>query len=422
MLLQHGRQQRRLKKTAYYLREAANQSSAGRSSAANGVLESLLQDVFVKNTGKYPGAPPLFINQLADYIHLTRSFYSDTVKQETILFEAKALKPSLLPASLWLLLCRVCQENGQFILGNTFRNKAIMNVHEISHSRKATHKEISHALRASLDQCDNDASLHLLQKLKNKLVSKGKFNAFSRFMEITGFISSQHVQLEKSYEDVNDTSYSNLITGRSIAVLGPAPSEINLEEVYKHYDVVVKLNYKGHNHFSSFSKSSQQTLVSYYNSENALKVHDDNNFQFFNDLRFSCYRVIKHDFQKNLSKQKKARVMYSPNYFLFNGQAQLVQNTVYDLLFFEPKKIKLFNINFFTSKTPYRQNYSINDERKDRLWRFQSFANHDLISQLNFVRNLFKNNRIEVDDECLEVIKMTDQKYLAVIEDNFTRK
>lgn len=421
-MFRRGRQQQRFKHKASYLREVVNHALSDQKSYKNQIVERALQEVFLKNNGKFPGIPPLFIKQLTDIIGLSRSFSYDEIKQEALLFEAKALKECLLSANFWLLMCRFCQENGLFVLGNIFRNNAIKQAYEYSQSNKATITDIVVALKASIDQGDYDASKQILNKLKSKLGSRSDFNAFVRFLTVTGAFPNNNLHLEGSYRKAKEQLYQSFICGRSVAVLGPAPGTVNIEEIYDSFDIVVSLNYRGYDQESSLYLLNSNVDISYYNSENSAKIQEDNNCVFFNHLRFAVFRSIRHEFQKNLLKQNKSRVMYTPNFFLFNGHAQLVQNVVYDILHFRPHKLKLFNVNFFTSKSSYHSGYSINDDKKHVLWRWNSFADHDLISQLCFTRNLWRNGCIGVDDECKKVLNMSNTEYISIIEDVFARQ
>jgi len=48
------------------------------------------------------------------------------------------------------------------------------------------------------------------------------------------------------------------------------------------------------------------------------------------------------------------------------------------------------------------------------MWR--AFAFHNILSQVNFIRNLHKTGRIELDQACLDVINMDESELLNAYE------
>ena len=110
----------------------------------------------------------------------------------------------------------------------------------------------------------------------------------------------------------------------------------------------------------------------------------------------------------------------------------MIQNVCFDVLNFRPKKIKLFNLNFRLAQEAHHEGYKPDSKAHElyvknsgityhKLWPRQivttgGFAHHDLLSQLNFTRNLWRNKKVEVDDVCAEVLLMSNKEYLARME------
>lgn len=46
---------------------------------------------------------------------------------------------------------------------------------------------------------------------------------------------------------------------------------------------------------------------------------------------------------------------------------------------------------------------------------------YDLLSQVNFVRNLWEAGLVEVDESCQEMLSLTSHDYLSAMEDIYAR-
>jgi hypothetical protein len=78
-------------------------------------------------------------------------------------------------------------------------------------------------------------------------------------------------------------------------------------------------------------------------------------------------------------------------------------------LLFRPGRIKLFKTNFHLTDKSYEDSYKkINSLTQDF---FDDLATHDLFSILNFTRNLWVSNQIEVDEGCERVLKLSNEEY-----------
>lgn len=214
-----------------------------------------------------------------------------------------------------------------------------------------------------------------------------------------------------------DKKYAEYLNGKTVAVVGPAPSDEDLVEEIDSSDVVIRLNYRGVNLLPNTEEFGSRTDVSYYNGENAVNISGYSDRDFFKDIAFAVFRSIKHEFQENLVNNQSGRINFTPNQMLFCGAANMVQHTLYDLLFFEPNKIKVYKTNFFMAKKAYHDGYSIHQDRGGIKWVWQAYANHNLITQLNLTRWLLKNGLIEVDKTCESVLQLTNKDYMSFMEE-----
>jgi hypothetical protein len=113
-------------------------------------------------------------------------------------------------------------------------------------------------------------------------------------------------------------------------------------------------------------------------------------------------------------------VKISPNvdsYFVL-GIANMLPFILFEILKYNPKKIKIFDNDLMLNPKRVKnyQKYS-NYRPKDFL---KMLTHHDAVSQLNFVKYLFKNSKIITGDKNFNsAIKLNEKDYLRKLETNY---
>jgi hypothetical protein len=122
----------------------------------------------------------------------------------------------------------------------------------------------------------------------------------------------------------------------------------------------------------------------------------------------------------NCTVSFKSRVALR-NANFFNGSPTLGPLALYDILNYQPKRVKLFKTNFFLARNTHTNNYAkriiaVEEKEYQRHSLHKMIAVHDLASQLNFVRSLWNKSIIEVDGVCESVLKLRTENYMAEME------
>jgi len=143
-------------------------------------------------------------------------------------------------------------------------------------------------------------------------------------------------------------------------------------------------------------------------------MKDAADLSYLQDLDFAVFRNRKHGFQEEMIKAQKARHIIENN-MLFNGVFNMIPYAVYDLLHFSPSEIKVYHVNFFSSKKAYAENYY--SKKRDCFRNYRMFAFHDCLTQLNFTRNILKAGLIDVDNNCASVLRMKNEDYMKRLEE-----
>lgn len=95
----------------------------------------------------------------------------------------------------------------------------------------------------------------------------------------------------------------------------------------------------------------------------------------------------------------------------FRTQLNGVQRLLVDILRFNTGKIKVFNTNLFI-ENKINPNYRIN-------FNSDTFCWHDIISNFNFTKILWKNGLFEADEVLAKVLSMTEEEYAMAMAERY---
>lgn len=101
------------------------------------------------------------------------------------------------------------------------------------------------------------------------------------------------------------------------------------------------------------------------------------------------------------------------------GGPMMLQNIVFDLLYYNPISITISCFNFYCSEIFYNLSYLIANTSilTDKVSRRKTFALHDLESNFLYIKNLYKKKLIQIDSENTRlVLDMTVKEYLDQLE------
>lgn len=389
------------------------QRTQGKDDAGKDTLKRVINHRIFKNRG----LSDEYINNLICLMEKRCTFKEETLDlHDTVLQQTQDLNPSSLPCERWLVLCHICIFSGLFRIGNIARDKAIERAYQEVEQAPEDPETIIMALKAAMEEVDLDRANALLILLQKKMpeskITKELEFYHSLFTNANGFYREGETKYSPS-----DKRFAEYIDGKSIAIVGPAPSEEELALEIDSYDIVIRLNYRGKGLMPCQKEFGNRIDISYYNGENAQKISDLNAHDFFDDLEYAVFKSIKHEFQKGLLSSQRARALFSPDSILFNGTGNMIPLMLYDLSHFSPKKIKVFKVNLFLAKKAYYGGYSLYEGRPGVSWMWRSFAVHNPTTQFNFVKSFWKSGLIEVDNSCEAVLKLTSSEYISAMEE-----
>lgn len=381
------------------------------------VGESFINRAFLRNMQVYPGLPRVYIPVLLRSIKARYAFrdFSDNA-QDALLQKTRELDPLFLPLGSWQGLHYVCLRNGLFKTAYWVRKKAVEKAYFDAENCRIG--SLVAAFKAGIDQAEFEKARIFLDILRKRNLHSYR-DLESYYLLNTGNIGAFRKLKEKMLNS-SDQEFMKYIEGKSIALVGPAPSGEQHGEEIDSFDLVVRFNYRGQDTIIDRKEFGKRTDISYYNTIFAKEIFNSKKNPY-HELHFGVFKKIEYNSQKQMVESQRARVGLKNKQF-FNGLTLAGSHALYDILHFHPHVVKLFNINFYLSKTPYYQGYSEKEFIKyfDR-FNFLSFAQHDLVSNINFTRNLWTAGLVEVDSACSEVLRLTTYEYLTALEKLFVQ-
>lgn len=213
----------------------------------------------------------------------------------------------------------------------------------------------------------------------------------------------------------NEPEFERLLSGKSVAVVGPVDVGLESGAEIEGYDIVVRFNHRKvlSNDPSRFGS---RTNISYYIHTGLSKTKDQTIIDSMNMLDFTVVDKWCHGKAPWLSEVRspiRLRLkawQHTINPFLF-GCPNGIQRVVMDLLRFNVRKLKIFNSNLFLDA-----NYS-GGYRKKLTNPFPGLSLHDPICNLVFLQRAYKNGHFEVDNRLAEVLAMTPLAYVEALEE-----
>ncbi len=268
------------------------------------------------------------------------------------------------------------------------------------------------AIRASLDGGDISAARRFRAKLSDPGSHASDLVAIDSYLEMSERGSFTPRAGTEAVDDEGDRRFRNLLAGRSVAIVGPAPCPEGLGREIDTFDVIVRVSYWGASHLPSQDAAGSRTDVSYYNEQHGARAVQDAHIGVLSDLRLAVFKD-----PSQVARFSPSRAAFLPGPCLFDGHPNMIPIMLFDMLHFNPSRIKVFGTNFFLSDRASRYDKSyVGISSHSASGRLFALARHDLCSQVNFVRNLVKAGAVEIDEIGARVLDMSNRDYMAAME------
>lgn len=300
----------------------------------------------------------------------------------------QALPLELLAVPDWLCLNDILNWNGLLLCGYVAREKAV-DLAIAQGKANPEHKEIlKTALKAALDRGDTALSDEFLSRLKAMhpdALDVRELDSCSELMKgnLDAFRAKWPHSLTPAQQRLRD-----YLKGKSVAVVGPAPTGTMDGEEIDSFDVVVRMNWRGKENMPDAKEFGKRTDISLYNAHTARLLNNTENLIQNSNLKFYCIRRTMYE--KKLFSLDCIDIVHNFEYpCVFYKSVNAIQCMIFSLVLLEADCIKLFKIDFYSAKKYYSNNYRGNCFNRNfpGVLRFLQpiMANHDFVTQLNII-------------------------------------
>jgi tetratricopeptide (TPR) repeat protein len=218
-----------------------------------------------------------------------------------------------------------------------------------------------------------------------------------------------------------EAQFTQLITGRRIAVVGPGSTPIPNGDEIDGFDTVIRTKVRGSVPDDVAAMAGTRTDISYY-SDASVRLLDAEIREALSSRRLTMAVVRPSTYdraRRKICRFGDLRYMPSQDSATFESTHFAMQRIIYDVVRYDPANVKLFNIDFYLSQDPYVVDYTSEVEdiyRANDLRTLRTAAVHDLYSDFDFVQCLHRRGLVDVDDRLVELLRMTPDEYLVELE------
>ena len=206
------------------------------------------------------------------------------------------------------------------------------------------------------------------------------------------------------FNSKEDCDFKKEIKDKKIAIIGPSSNEIVEKEINK-YDLIVMLN------LSTDNINTIKADIVYYNGEKMDMILGNNGSEIPN---FVKWVVVKNKLHVPLVKNSfSVRSLHMFKYLTY-GTFNAVPNVLFDLLLFNPREIKVFNVTLLLPNeygSAYNHAYSISNDKINKKIE-KSFPVHDPLLQFKWMKILYKNHLITCDEKLSDILGYSDLEYM----------
>ena len=349
-----------------------------------------------------------------------------------ILDATKSLAVNITDATGWYQLSRGLFSVGYFRAAWVARENSIeLSIRE-GEVGGAAANAVGRAIQAHLERRNFTEVEQLLQKSANDI----KPNSLRDIRDYLDMMENKYVMppLDPASPDFDaEKLFSELITGKSVALVGPGSPSGHYGDEIDSADTVVRIKYVGREHLPPQEFHGHRTTIIYLNqteldgmldrdSKFALR-NKDNEIQVILSYRFA-----------NLKKSVVPVFSTLKSPYINRTTAHSGLIALFNLLCNFPKQIMVYGFDFYANVGDYNIwhtnflsssgdllaltpgivfNYLI----ESKSFRVSGFADHDPVSNFCFAQNLYKAGLFEIEPLGASILALTPYQYVERLED-----
>lgn len=246
-------------------------------------------------------------------------------------------------------------------------------------------------------------------------------NTFPPYIKLKDFESF------KSYFGSNEgvTGFTKFLKNQSVAIVGPSRRNyLPISEINSH-DVVIRFNYFYSKSISGKTKNEIRADIVYYDNEGTNVIIEKYDGIFPKDVKCVCLKWNGDlDFFRIKNPGKEIRKVSSFQEFSFHGTLNLLPITLLDLIYFSPREVNIYNLDFMLvigRAKGYRPNDDLNHKGIGERERFRrASVTHDPFTQYLIVRQLWLFKFIKGDPIFNAIMEMGAEEFALRLENTYS--
>jgi hypothetical protein len=349
-----------------------------------------------------------------------------TGRYEELKQQMEQIPADSLTCRQWLILHEMCCFCRKYTLAQIFREKArMLAIEPMKGDEVKPPISWENTIGAAIEgeECHSREELdHLLARA---VITGDVANKWHLYMAV---LAGQKIPSEwvKSFDG---SDFANYLAGKSIAIVGPAPTEaLDAEEIDSH-DIVVRLNHSFEGKGTDPEHKGLRTDISCFNGEQAESFMNERNGIMPREISWGCFKspiwrltcdVLRYVKEANTDKQARAHITF--HHPQFHGSFNMIPIVALDLSLFNAKSIKIYHTDLMLTvarqKGYYPESFNIPPEDIERMKRnFRSISvQHDPIQQYRILHKLWRTKKITGDARFVEVMGVGLDAYLCELE------
>ena len=341
-------------------------------------------------------------------------------RYEELKQQMKQIPADSLTCRQWLYLHEICCFRGKYTLAQIFHERArMLAIAPMNEDEVKPPISWENTIRAAIEggECHNQKDLdHLLARAEITGDVANKLRLYVAVL-IGQKIPSEWV---KSFDGLDFADY---LTGKSIAIVGPAPTEAFDGEEIDSHDIVVRLTHSFEGKGTDREHKGLRTDITCFSGVHARNFMNDCNGILPREISWACFKtrgMASHVKEANTDKQVRDHItFFQPK---FHGLFNLMPTVALDLGLFNAKSIKIYHTDLMLTVArqkgynPESFNMPSEDiEGMKKNFRRSSII-HDPILQYRTFHKLWRTKKITGDARFVEVMEMGLDAFLCELE------
>lgn len=343
---------------------------------------------------------------------------------QTLQDQLKALPLELLPVPDWLCLNDILNWNGLLLCGYVARENAV-DLALAQGMAYPNNKDIRKtALKAALDRNDTaqaDNFLAMLKQISPDTLDVRELDSCCELMR--GNLEAFRKKWPHPPTPAQQR-FREYLKGKTVAVVGPAPTgSLNGAEIDS-FDFVVRVNWRipVSSNGGEFGNKCDGSL---YNAHTLRLFIENASSGPLN--RFSYHVLLRRPncfIEKANQISGLGLVLFREWPGSFNKSLNAIPYVLFNLLLCGVEKIKIFKSTNYVGETLYNAGYKVRGDAESKDFAFKSglirsvMANHDLLINNSFMRPMVSNvaEIVDFDSMALKVVNCTSSEYAKKVQ------